>query len=70
MYNDAITTYQQLLKNTSAEYSAGAINSNIMSQLESLVTAQCKCPSDRHYKAIHAQVQNVLDEFYAPLYEK
>ncbi len=68
MHNDAITMYQQLLKNTSAEYSAGAITSNIMSQVESLVTAQCKCPSDRHYKAIHAQVQNVLDEFYAPLY--
>ena len=69
MHNEAVNTYQRILKNTSAEYSAGAISLEIPSRLDAIVTA-----SGGHAKkalaAAHLLIQNQLDEFYAPLYEE
>lgn len=69
MHSEAVNTYQRILKNTSAEYSAGAISLEIASRLDAIVTA-----SGGHAKkalaAAHLLIQNQLDEFYAPLYEK
>lgn len=67
MQNEAAITYQRHLKNTTANYSEGALSSQIFSMLESGVLAHFH---DKTYQVIESQTQNELDEFYAPLYEE
>ena len=70
MHNDAITMYQQLLKNTSAEYSAGVIEEIVFSQVMSSVTNAAKTPFPSQIEPLNRTIQYQLDEFYAPLYEE
>lgn len=69
MHNEAVNTYQRILKNTSAEYSAGAISLEFASRLDAMVTTSGG-NAKKALAAIHLLIQNQLDEFYAPLYEK
>lgn len=62
--------YQTILRGTTAEYSAGATTTMIMSQVHSFVTAACRCTLESKIRSITAVGQHELDEFYAPLYEE
>ncbi len=69
MHGEAVRMYQQLLKNTSAEYSAGAIPSNIASQIHSIATVPHIHSEETVFNSIHSLLQQELDKFYAPLYK-
>ncbi len=69
LHNDAVTMIQWILRNTSAEYSAGAIDAAIVSHVDALVTSAAKTPFPNQIKPLHWELQNQLDTFYAPLYE-
>ncbi len=66
----AATEYGWILNNTHANYSAGSLSDNAVSQVIALVTTSCKCSPERRFNTAHKVVQNEFDVFYAPLYEK
>lgn len=67
MHNEAVTTYQRILQNTSANYSEGILSPQIFSMLEGGVFSHFH---EKTLQVIESQTQKELDEFYAPLYEK
>ena len=70
MHGEAVRMYQQLLKNTSAEYSAGVISYNVIVQIRGVATISHIHSKEMMFHSIHSNLQQELGKFYAPLYPK